>query len=234
MISKPFKVIGNLKMHAVGGLLQQYADQVGGQSFGLLVPAPYLTLAQSLFENTSIWVGAQTLSSHGQGARTGEFSAKIICDVGIETVLIGHSEVRARGEYAPEQIKQANNERLNIIYCVGESAEAYEYDQMERFLTQQLNDLSEFDRLTIAYEPVWAIGSGQVATIDHINKAIAVIRSVLREKTSNFDEVKLLYGGSVNNKNCLEIAHEANVNGFLIGGAALDVEKMLEVVNLCR
>ena len=229
------KIFANLKMHVVDQLIDDYAKYMPNQSIGVFVPYPYLAYARNLFDDTKLFVGAQNISAHSDGAYTGQVSAKIVLDVGVQTVLIGHSEVRRLGLDIEAIYQQAAENNMNIVYCVGEDLAAYESNQREAVLKEQLKGISALDSITIAYEPIWSIGTGRVASNDDINQSVKVIQDTMAEKsTGNIEAFDILYGGSVNNNNCLDILNGTNVNGFLIGGAALSIDNMLEVMKLCK
>lgn len=224
-------IIGNLKMHASKGILEQYGDMVKDHEFGLLVPYPYLTMAQDLFEESQVWVGAQSISEHDKGAYSSQVSAGMLKDIGIDTVMIGHQEVRALGVDVASQIQRAKECGLKVVYCVGES----DRKSSQSVLEEQLSVLDSDLNVTIAYEPIWSIGTGKVAEYNDINEAIQVIRGWLEvNMTGNLGSIQVLYGGSIHNKNCEAVLSHTNVDGFLVGGAALEPKLMLEVIERCR
>lgn len=227
-------IIGNLKMNAVRSVLEAYRDQVSDQSFGLLVPYPYLGWAQDLLKDTSVWIGAQGLSEHAQGAYTSQVSGAMLKEIGVHQVLVGHQEVRALGVDAKAQFHQARLQGLKIIYCVGESAEEHargDFSQLEA----QLEVIDHGEDLIVAYEPIWSIGTGQVPEYSEIQAALNTIRAHLKSNIAgNIDSIQILYGGSIDNKNCEAVMSHTDVDGFLIGGASLKPEQMLEVVERCK
>ena len=152
------------------------------------------------------------------GAFTGEISAEMLIEAGCTYVLLGHSERRAMGEideFIHQKVKSAHEAGLKVILCVdGQSKEE---------LQKQLFNISESgDKLVIAYEPVWAIGTGQVAGREHIEEIHTLIKSII--------DIPVLYGGSVNEKNAREILAMKNVDGILVGGASLDPEKFMQII----
>ena len=234
MTSRRFNVYGNLKMHAVSHVLQAYSEIAEG-GFGLLVPYPYLGMAQSLLADKGIEIGAQSVSEQPQGAYTSQVSAEMLSEIGISCVMVGHSEVRALGVDVSKQLAQVYDQGFKIIYCVGEDSDAYEAGRRDDVLIEQLNALPGLDNVTVAYEPVWSIGTGRVASIDDINQAVDVIRGHLAESFPSISgDIDVLYGGSINKNNCLEVFKQTRINGFLIGGASLKPEIMLEVIRLCK
>jgi triosephosphate isomerase len=234
MISRKFTVYGNLKMHKAGHILKKYLELGAEKNFGLFVPYPYLVMArEDMPEN--IIIGAQSVASELAGAYTSQVSVDMLLDLGIDTVMIGHSEVRAIDSDVSDKLKLAYEQGLKIIYCIGEDREAYASLRTAKVLTEQLKALPGIESVTIAYEPIWSIGTGLVASCDDINAAVSLIREVVAQSFPGVsDEIAVLYGGSINNNNCLEVFNKTNVNGFLIGGASLEPEKMLEVIRLCK
>lgn len=226
-------IIGNLKMHPVKAVLERYQKLVKGEEFGLLVPYPYLMMAKKMLP--TLWIGAQGMSEYDKGAYTSEVSALMLQDIGIQTVMIGHSEVRARGVDVKKQLEIAKNLGLQIIYCIGENREVFEKEGTEDWLTEQLSVLSDYDNMMIAYEPIWSIGSGNLPSYDDINQGIKVVKEWLRANiTGNSGSIRVLYGGSIDNKNCESVLSHTNVDGFLIGKTSLEPELMLEVVERCK
>lgn len=228
-------ILANLKMNVSGRLLQAYRDKLSQEKIGLYVPYPYLSVAEDMFSDTQIFVGAQNLSPHEKGAYTGQVSGSILADIGVKHVLVGHSEVRAQGIDVSMCLHRAQENGLGVVYCIGEDIQAYQSGSREAVLLKQLRDVEDWNNVVIAYEPVWSIGTGQVASCDDINTALQIIRQYIKtESASNLEGIKIVYGGSVNNNNCLELLRGTDINGFLIGGAALSIDKILEVVKLCK
>lgn len=215
-------------MNAVKPLLSQY-QELPDVSMDLLVPYPYLIYAQELLRDTSIIVGAQNMSVHEQGAYTGQVSGAILNDIGVRTVMIGHQEVSDSLEERREKLVLASRLGMRIIYCVGTQG-----DQLSE-LDEQIDCLTGSEEVLVAYEPASAIGSGVCADYELIKTQVAAIRKRLAASFSGKSEpIKVMYGGSVNNKNCLEIVKKSNVDGLLVGGVSLNFELMLEVIRLCK
>lgn len=197
-------------------------------------PAPYLAVAAGAMPSppsARLQLGAQTCHAQAKGAFTGEVSASMLAEMGCGYVILGHSERRAMGESDAEisaRVKAALAAGLKPILCVGESRAAYEAQQTADILRQQLALLGEVDAqsLLIAYEPVWAIGSGATPSLVEIQSAHRVIKSTLGSA------VCVLYGGSVNATNIQEILALPEVSGTLIGGASLDLETMAAIISV--
>lgn len=239
MTSRVCKVWGNLKMHPVTEVLSGYQalmateEQEVFDHFGLVVPYPYLQQALQLFDGR-ISVAAQSLSEHERGAFSSQVSGEILQDVGVQTVMIGHSEVRQLGANVGAQLKVAQSLGMHVIYCIGEGLEAYESGRKEQVIAEQLSALESLECVTIAYEPIWSIGTGKAASVSDINEALLMVRACLDGSFSgNLLETPVLYGGSINHNNCLEIFTQTEVSGFLVGGVSLKPKQILEVIKLC-
>ena len=201
---------------------------------------PYLStlVAQSKAEklNAAISVGAQNVSEHESGAYTGEISTQMLQDLSVEFVIIGHSERRSYYKETSTQVAHKVNAALNAgltpILCIGESEAERATEQTETVLSSQLQPvideigIEKFKDVVIAYEPVWAIGTGKTASSEMAQETHQFIRQFLAQANENVAaKVPLLYGGSVNASNCEELFAQADIDGGLIGGASLQVEQ---------
>jgi triosephosphate isomerase len=236
------KVIANWKMHGFKDdylnwykNLSKTADEYLFDDLGI---APPFTLFDECKTNQSkIKLGAQNISHLPEGPVTGEISAAMIKNSGADFVILGHSERRELHTETEEVIKykilEASNHNIHPVLCIGEPKEIYAAKKTEDFLHSQLqgalNELNNIN-LSIAYEPIWAIGTGDVAKPSDINK----IHSIIKEICSREFDVKLeniIYGGSVNDQNSKEIFEQEHVNGALIGGASLDGHSFGRIAN---
>ena len=193
-------------------------------------------------EGENIRIGAQNMHYLDEGAYTGEISAGMLKSYGVEYVVIGHSERRAYYNETDEtvnlKIKKAVSCELTPIVCVGESLEIREAGTTNPFVKEQVlkayQDVSDLDALKtiVAYEPIWAIGTGKTATPEMANETIKAIRAVLAEKygQQTADKIRILYGGSVKPSNIDELLAESDIDGALVGGASLDPESFLTLV----
>jgi triosephosphate isomerase len=200
--------------------------------------AIHIPLCHELRNNSQVKIGAQTCSEFLSGAYTGELSPKSLHDLGVHFVILGHSE---RRQYFKEtshllntKVKTALKENLKVVYCVGETLPERESNQTLSIVGDQihqgLNDLSEAtaENLIVAYEPVWAIGTGKTATPAQAQEVHAFIRSELIKKFPAFGaKVKLLYGGSVKPDNVEELLGQKDIDGGLVGGASLKARDFL-------
>ena len=199
-----------------------------------------------LCKGSNIKVGAENVSMGGKGAFTGEISADMLLEIGAEYVIIGHSE---RRQYFGEtdaavnaRLKTALAKGLKTIVCVGETLDQREKDVPETVIRKQvmqgLADISEEDatKIVVAYEPVWAIGTGKTATADQAEETIKFIRSVLAKMfgRKNANKVRIQYGGSMNPGNAKELMAKKNIDGGLIGGASLKSDDFTVIVKAAQ
>lgn len=199
------------------------------------IAAPY-TLIDTLGKASlgNIRVAAQDVSVHAEGAYTGEVSAAQLLDAGAEAVIVGHSERRHHhqetSELCNQKIRAALNSGLEVIYCVGETLGERAASATSAVITRQieegLNNFSaeEKENIVIAYEPVWAIGTGKTPTLQEIETVHGMIRLLVEEDTP------IVYGGSVTPENAFEILNTPNVNGLLVGGASLDPQSFTKII----
>lgn len=208
---------------------------------GLAVPCVYLSQAVDVCRGSSLIVGAQNVSQFDQdGAFTGEVSAQMLADIGASFTLVGHSE---RRQYFSEshqnivqKLKSAVEAKLCPILCVGESLAEREDDQADSVVAAQLSVLDEvcLEQVIVAYEPVWAIGTGLVANLEQIAQMHQFIYGQLLLKKKNTASIRVLYGGSVSDKNAADILSVPNVDGALVGGASLKFDSFAFIVEASR
>jgi triosephosphate isomerase (TIM) len=205
-------------------------------------PFVYLAEVASLLGKSGMVLGAQNLARHDSGAYTGEISAAMLLDYQCRYVIVGHSERRTLyGEtdvLVAEKFAQANKAGLTPILCVGEYLEEREAGDTDNVIARQLDavitkcSIESFDQAVIAYEPVWAIGTGRAATPEQAQEVHAFIRLRLARHDERIaDNVRILYGGSVKATNAEELFTMADIDGGLIGGASLDANDFLTI---CR
>ena len=203
-------------------------------------PFPYLSQVEALITHSQLKLGAQSLNINVAGAFTGEVSAEMIKDFGAQYVIVGHSERRnLYGEdstLVAEKVKAALDNGLIPLFCVGETLEQREASETEAVVSEQINAVIEllgidaFLRIVIAYEPVWAIGTGVTATPEQAQAVHAFIRQLLATHHDGIaDMTAILYGGSMNVNNANELIACEDIDGGLIGGASLKVEDFLQI-----
>ena len=242
-------VAGNWKMH--GGIAQNRdlldalvtgVAGLRGADCAVCVPYPYLSQVQSLLQPTHIFWGAQNVSQHDKGAYTGEVSAAMLSDFGCRYVIVGHSERRALyGEDSRTvalKFKAVQRSGLMPILCVGETLEQREATVTEQVVAEQLDAVIELlgvkalAQSVLAYEPVWAIGTGKTATPQQAQEVHAFIRArVAAHDVEVAAELQVLYGGSVKANNAVELFAMPDIDGGLIGGASLVAD---EFIAICR
>jgi triosephosphate isomerase len=205
------------------------------------VPFTHLTSVNAVLDPESVKLGAENCSEHEKGAYTGEVSASMVKSTGAEYVILGHSERRQYFGENNEQLlaktRLALANGLRPIFCVGEVLEQREngsFNEVVKGQVEALFDLSkeDFEKIVIAYEPVWAIGTGKTATADQAQDMHAHIRNVIAEKygKETADNTSILYGGSCKPSNAKELFAKADVDGGLIGGAALKAEDFMGII----
>lgn len=209
----------------------------------LCVPFTDIQTAKRAAKGSQIKIGAENVHWAEKGAFTGEISADMLKELKVDYVIIGHSERRQyfgeSDETVNKRVQAALNAKLKPIVCVGETEAEREGGLTEKVLERQLVEglkgfkSKDFDKIVIAYEPVWAIGTGKTATATDANNTIGYIRHVLAKKfhRSIADKTRIQYGGSMNVKNCKELMAMEEIDGGLIGGASLKAEDFSQIVN---
>jgi len=239
-------VAGNWKMNAsketVNSLIEGILSGMNEVSSEVIVcaPFPYLSQVESLINNSKLMLGAQNLNVNPEGAFTGEVSADMIKDFGAQHVIVGHSERRSLyGEtnaIVAEKTKAAIDAGLTPLLCVGESLEDRESGKTEAIVEEQINavidliGIEAFDQVIIAYEPVWAIGTGLTASPEQAQTVHLFIRNLLANSSEKIAKrTPILYGGSMNAANAADLISCSDIDGGLIGGAALKAEDFLQI-----
>ncbi len=234
-------------MNGDKALLNSMSSSLNSASFGtaqvvVAPPAPFLSIARQEF-NSSIGISAQNCSQEKSGAFTGEISCDMLKDLNIEWVILGHSERREifqeSNDLVGKKVAFALKSGLKVIACIGEKLEEREKNETMNVVISQLKGItsqiseSDWKNVVLAYEPVWAIGTGKVATPEQAQQVHEQIRQWLSANvsTSVAEETRIMYGGSVNAKNCAELAGQKDIDGFLVGGASL---KPLDFVTICK
>ena len=240
-------IAGNWKMNGSLGaneaLVTAMRDGVAGKApaadMALCVPAPYLAQLQSLLTGSTIAWGAQDVSIHEQGAYTGEVSATMLKEFGCRYAIVGHSERRQyHGEtdlLVADKAKQALAHGITPIVCVGETLSEREAGQTEAVVKRQLAAVIHAvahctSEIVVAYEPVWAIGTGKTASPEQAQQVHAVLRAQLAAATQHPQRVHILYGGSMNAANAASLLAQPDIDGGLIGGASLKAADFLQIV----
>lgn len=241
-------IAGNWKMNMLPneaiGFIEELAPLVKDTENEVILCVPYTDLFYALLtaQNTNIKIGAQNMHFEESGAYTGEVSGKMLKSINVEYVIIGHSERRQyfneTDETVNKKIKAAFQYDLKPIVCVGETLEQKEAGKTEEIITKQtelaLEGLTQeqVKNTIIAYEPIWAIGTGKTATKEDANNSIKAIRNKIVEIYGQMvaDEVIIQYGGSVKSTNAKELFEMSDIDGGLVGGASLKAEEFSKIV----
>ncbi|KAI1504227.1 triose-phosphate isomerase-like protein [Biscogniauxia marginata] len=235
-MARKFFVGGNFKMNGTISSIKEIVDNLNKAQLDpntetvIAPPALYLLLVRELAKK-EIGVAAQNVFDKPNGAFTGEISVSQLKDSGIDWAIIGHSERRTllaeSDETVASKTKHATDNGVSVIWCCGESLEQREAGKTLEVIASQLAALQakspDWSKIVIAYEPIWAIGTGKVATTQQAQEVHASIREWLAKNVSQkvADETRILYGGSVSEKNSKDLSKEKDIDGFLVGGASL-------------
>lgn len=248
-MSKKKLIAGNWKMNgnraANEALVRAVAAGMGDAqcTVAVCVPAPYLAQLQALKQGGALEIGAQDVSAHEQGAYTGEVSAAMLREFGVRYAIVGHSERRQyHGEtdaLVADKAKAALAHGITPIVCVGETLAEREAGKTEEVVKRQLAAVIHtnghcISEIVVAYEPVWAIGTGKTATPEQAQQVHAVLRAQLHAATTNDKRIAILYGGSMNAANAASLLAQPDIDGGLIGGASLKAPDFLQIIAAAR
>jgi triosephosphate isomerase (TIM) len=239
-------IAANWKMHKTVAEAAAFVDallpRIAATQHDVVICPSYLALSEVVERSrgSAVRVAAQNMHEESSGAFTGEVSAPMLVELDVEAVVLGHSERRQyfneTDEALVRKVPAALAAGLEPILCVGESEEARDADQTEGVLERQLQvDLAAVEsgrlaEVVVAYEPIWAIGTGRTATPEQAQEACAFIRDVLRERGAVADAVRILYGGSVKPASANELLAQPDIDGALVGGASLDPEEFAAII----
>jgi triosephosphate isomerase (TIM) len=239
-------IAANWKMNKTVAEAAEFVDallpRIAATQHDVVICAPFtaLTAVVERRYGTAVKVAAQNMHEEDSGAFTGEVSAPMLVELDVEAVVLGHSERRQyfgeTDEALARKVPAALAHELEPILCVGESEVARDGGETEEVLERQLQadlagvEATDLAKVVIAYEPIWAIGTGKVATPEQAQEACAFIRDVVRMRGGAADEVRVLYGGSVKPAGAAELLALPDVDGALVGGAALDAEDFAAIV----
>lgn len=242
-------VAGNWKMNGSRASIEQLLNGILGQNtelgceMAVFPPFVFLPMVQEMLQSTSIGLGAQNVDGHAPGAFTGEVSASMVAEFGCTYVLVGHSE--RRGYHAEtdalvsEKFTACVESGLHPVLCVGETLEQRQQGLTEEIVKQQVKivldncGIGAFTEAIIAYEPVWAIGTGMSASPQQAEEVHALIRDLVMQHDSAIgQEIRLIYGGSVSPESASKLFAEENIDGALVGGASLNAADFLKISQL--
>ncbi len=245
-------VAGNWKMNQTFEKADELLYQIGEKlednlpknvELVICPPALYLELATDFAQEIEFKIGAQNVSEYDNGAYTGEISAQMLSSMDMDYCIVGHSERRKyfgeSSDVLSTKVQRLLEYGIQPIFCVGEQLEERESNKYFDIVKSQISEgifnlsLSEFSNVVIAYEPVWAIGTGKTASPEQAQEMHAYIRNLVSDKygVEMADETTILYGGSCNAKNAKELFSQTDVDGGLIGGAALNAEDFITIAN---
>ena len=226
-------IVANFKMHGSHAFIEDWftnfnQNKTSSHDVVVALPASYI----AAFRNYGIMLSGQNVSAYESGAFTSQISAEMLKDSGADYCIIGHSEAREQlnesNESIREKFDQLKRMQINPIVCVGESLQVKETEKTKDHLRNQLSVLdSETEDLIVAYEPIWAIGTGLVPTEKEIDEAIGSIREIFKKP------IKVLYGGSVKASNSQILLDNTDINGLLVGGASLNAQEFAKIAQLC-
>jgi triosephosphate isomerase (TIM) len=203
------------------------------------VPAPYLAQVNALRASSRLELGAQDVSQHEKGAYTGEVCAAMLKEFGVRYAIVGHSERRQyhgeTDELVAEKAKTALAGGITPIVCVGETLAEREAGKMQEVVKRQMAAVIHVNghcisEIVVAYEPVWAIGTGKTATPEQAQEVHALLRAQLKAATSHSERVHILYGGSMNAGNAAQLLAQPDIDGGLVGGASLKASDFLQII----
>ena len=239
-------IAGNWKMNNTIkeglGLVEEIKSKDLDANVDKVICVPYTLLkdVKEKIKDTEIKLGAQNMHYEDSGAYTGEISPPMLVEIGVDYVIIGHSERRQyfgeTDEIVNKKIQAAFKHGIKPILCFGESLEEREEGREEEVIKAQilgaLKDIEDIDDLVIAYEPIWAIGTGKTASSDQANQMLRFIRSIIKELYGEISEkIQIQYGGSVKADNIKDLMSKDNIDGALVGGASLKADEFAELIN---
>lgn len=241
-------IAGNWKMNMTpsegAAFAKELVSALKGSTTKVMIAPPFVTIPAVVeaVKGSSIIVAAQNMSDNLNGAFTGEVSALMLKDLGVNTVILGHSERRSlygeTDQFINKKVLLALSQEMDVDLCIGETLSEREGGKLEEVLTRQVTEglkgVSEqqMKRITLAYEPVWAIGTGKTATPEDADAAHAFIRSLIAKLYTKgvAEELIIQYGGSVKASNVKSLMSKEHIDGALVGGASLSVEQFLPIV----
>lgn len=241
-------IAGNWKMNKTVSESVEFIEKLKKEELDkeveCVVCAPFISLERLSVasKNTAIKLGAQNVSQYDNGAYTGEISTSMLKDLNMEYVILGHSERRQyfleTNEVINQKVQEVLSSKMTPILCVGETLEERESGKMNDVIATQIKEglanlsFEQAKGVVVAYEPIWAIGTGKTATSDQANEMAMFIRKQLRKLFQDVaEDISILYGGSVKPNNIKEIMVQSDIDGALVGGAALKVDSFAELVN---
>ena len=241
------KIYSNFKMNKTSSEVKRYFYDIipfvekSKHEFCFMLPFTSLALGKFLVEGEPIAIGAQNVSEEEKGENTGEISASMLKDIGVDSVIVGHYERRVKykenNRTINKKIKLALKNGLEVVLCIGETLTEKNTMKASESLRVQIEDAlkglyeNELENIVLAYEPIWAVGTGVTPTSKEIEKAVYMIRKVISEdfSTEAGEKIKVIYGGSLNAKNVVGVGKIATLDGVLIGNSSLESENLKKI-----
>ena len=234
-----WKMYGDLNSLKSINKVIKFAKLNKNKRFKLIYCPPYTLLSAfcAKLQNSPLSVGAQNCHEEIEyGAFTGNVNAKMIKNLGAKYVILGHSEKRMEGDtnsIIKKKIEVALSEKLNVIFCIGESLkekrEKKTFSVLKKQIKNGLKGIKKFDNIIIAYEPVWSIGTGLIPKNFELKKNINIIKKIIGS-LNKYNKIKIIYGGSVNPENIKELSKISEIDGFIIGGASTNPKKFIDII----
>lgn len=250
MKTQDFLIVGNWKMQKTKQEVNSFLKAISNHDFGqknkivVIPPSPYLYLFEEKLRYSSVLYGVQNIYPKENGAFTGEVSVDMAQDFGCKYAIVGHSERRTIfgecNEFISKKVRILIQKNITPILCIGENLDQRKKEDYKHFLATQISEglqrinKDDVSKVIIAYEPIWAIGTGETASPSQVEEIHIYIRNFLIERYGSDigKDIPLLYGGSVKPSNVKELALAQSVSGFLIGGASLDSQSFIEINNI--
>lgn len=242
------KIIANFKMNMNSSEIKNYivkllAKNNGKNEIVICPPFTSLAIAKFLIGESNVKLGAQNICDEEEGKCTGEISGSMVKDCGADYVIVGHSERRSKfrenGRIVNKKIKIALKNKLKVVLCIGETLTEKNLGKTKEAIKTELQEAfkglyeNELENIVIAYEPVWAIGTGKTPSVKEVEVIVEYIRKVVCEDFSpKQQKIEILYGGSIDNKNFSTFAKAKGINGLLVGGASLNVDNFLTIAKI--
>ena len=229
-------IVGNIKMNMRFGELANYLNQFKMiKNKNVIICPSYIYIPY--FLNYDFSVGSQNVCSDNDGSYTGEISARQLKSIGVDYTIVGHSERRIKlGESDTDinkKVKSSLNSKLKVILCIGETLEELNLLKRDSVLKRQIRcalfDIKDLSNVIIAYEPIWAIGTNKMPSIEEIENTITYIKELVYDMYKV--NIKVIYGGSINEKNIIKLNNIKNADGFLIGSASINPNQFIQIIN---
>jgi len=229
-------IVGNIKMNLKFEEISNYLNYFKNiKAKDLIICPSYIYIPY--FLNYDFSVGSQNVAAHDMGAYTGEVSAEQLYSIGVKYTIIGHSERRNNlgetDDYINKKIINTLNSKLKVILCIGETLEEkklnIKYEILNKQIKEDLKDIKDLSQVILAYEPVWSVGTNKLPTEEELIETIKYIKQLVQDTYKQ--KVKVIYGGSINENNIINLNKIKELDGFLIGSASINPSRFIDVIN---